>query len=168
MQKISIVAAMSENQVIGAQNKLPWSLPFDWENALRIVAGKPCIMGRKSYESEDMIYSDRLNVVLCTKPIHHLPAGFIQAYHLDQAFEMLKKEPEIIVFGGSRVFAESWPRVNYLYLTIVHHHFKGDTFFPNIDWPSWKMVQSKRHEIDDRHAYPFSLNEYRRTSASPK
>lgn len=162
MQKISIVAAMSENHVIGFQNKLAWSLPADWENVHRIVTGKPCIMGRKSYESEDMLYSDYQNIVLSSRPIKNLPNNFIHTTSLAQAFALLAHEPELIIFGGSRVFAETWPMVNYLYLTIVHHHFEGDTFFPTIDWPSWKLVKSLRHEVDEKHAYPFSLNEYQR------
>ena len=140
MQKISIVAAMSENQVIGYQNKLPWSLPADWENVHRIVNGKPCIMGRKSYESEDMLYSDYQNVVLSSRSLKGLPTNFVHTNSLAKAFALLSKEPEIIIFGGSRVFTETWPMVNYLYLTIVHHHFEGDTFFPTIDWPSLSLI----------------------------
>ncbi|MEM8906336.1 MAG: dihydrofolate reductase [Bacteroidota bacterium] len=160
MQKIAIVAAMSENRVIGAQNKLMWSLPADWENVHRVVAGKACVMGRKSYESEDMLYSDHLNVVLSSRPIASLPERFVHADSLSAAYELLQTEPEIIIFGGSRVFAESLPKVNYLYLTIVHHEFAGDAYFPEIDWSRWQLVQSVRHEIDERHAYAFSLNEY--------
>lgn len=161
MQKIAIVAAMSDNRVIGAENKLVWTLPADWENVHRVVAGKACVMGRKSYESEDMLYSEHLNVVLSSRSLQ-LPKGFVLAHSLAEAFEILKAEKEIIIFGGSRVFEESLPMVNYLYLTIVHHHFSGDAFFPELDWTQWNLVKSVKHEVDERHAYPFSLNEYER------
>ena len=161
-QKISIVAAMSENRIIGNQNKLMWSLPADWENVHKVVKGKPCIMGRKSYESEDMLYSKYLNIVLSSQSMNNLPTLFEHAFNLDEAFDRLANEKEIIIFGGSRVFAESMPKVNYMYLTIVHHEFAGDAYFPEVDWQQWHLVKSIKHQVDERHAHPFSLNEYER------
>ena len=69
MRKIALIAAMSENRVLGKDNKLVWELPADWENFRRVTAGQAFVMGRVSYESEDMLFSDRLNVILSRRPL---------------------------------------------------------------------------------------------------
>ncbi len=162
MQKISLIAAMSENRVLGADNQLVWHLPADWENFKRVSQGGAFIMGRKSYISKDMLYSDRINVVLSRNVQPELPEGFVGARNISEALALLKAESEVFVLGGGEIFKQMMPLANYMYLTIVHHHFEGDAFFPEIHWPDWQLVKSKRIEVDERHAYPFSLNEYQR------
>lgn len=162
MQQIALIAAISENRVLGKDNKLVWELPADWENFKQVTANKAFIMGRKSYESEDMLYSDRLNIVLSRRASLSLPQGYLQAKSLAAGIDLLSAEEEIFILGGAAVFAESLPLANYLYLTIVHHEFAGDAFFPEINWDNWAQVKSVFHPVDERHAYPFSLNEYRR------
>ena len=117
-------------------------------------------MGRKSYVSKDMLYSDHLNVVLSRRPLSGLPKGFVGVQNIEQALALLKQEPEIFVLGGGEIFRQMMPLANYMYLTIVHHHFEGDAFFPEIRWEDWQLIKSRRVEVDERHAYAFSLNEY--------
>ncbi|MEM1322374.1 MAG: dihydrofolate reductase [Bacteroidota bacterium] len=162
MQKISFIAALSENRVLGADNQLIWHLPADWENFKRVTQGGAFIMGRKSYVSKDMLYSDHLNVVLSRSPQKELPEGFVAASTTEQALALLKDEPEVFVLGGGEIFRQLLPMANYMYLTIVHHHFEGDAFFPEIRWADWELVKSRRVEVDEQHAYAFSLNEYAR------
>ncbi len=162
MQKIALIAAISENRVLGKDNKLVWELPGDWENFKKVTANKAFIMGRKSYESVDMLYSDRLNVVLSRRATLDLPEQYVQAKSLQAGIDLLSAEEEIFILGGALVFAESLPLANYLYLTIVHHEFEGDAFFPEVDWTQWEEVQSVYHPKDERHAYAFSLQEYQR------
>ncbi|MEO0778233.1 MAG: dihydrofolate reductase [Bacteroidota bacterium] len=168
MRKIALIAAMSENRVLGKDNKLVWELPADWENFRRVTAGQAFVMGRVSYESEDMLFSDRLNVILSRRPQLELPEGFVRAPDLPAALDLLADEETVFILGGGQVFAQSLPLASYLYLTIVHHEFEGDAFFPPVDWSQWEMVRSVFHPVDDHHAYPFSLQEFRRILPAPK
>lgn len=153
---------MSENRVLGANNKLVWTLPLDWENFHKITAGKPCMMGRTSYESEDMISSEKLKVVITSRTIDNVPDNVRVVHNIEDAMELLSGYEEYFILGGGKIFEQTLSKANYMYLTIVHHHFEGDTFFPEINWEEWALVKSVRHEPDERHAYPFSLNEYQR------
>lgn len=162
IQKIALIAAISENRVLGKDNKLVWTLPADWENFKRVTAGKPFILGRVSYESEDMLYSDVVNVVLTRQENYKVKPEDKTAKDLPSALSLLAEEKEIFILGGGKVFEQSLALANYLYLTIVHHEFEGDSFFPEINWDNWKLVKSVRQEVDHRHTYPFSLNEYQR------
>ncbi len=161
-QKVALIAAISENRVLGKDNKLVWHLPADWENFKQVTAGKPFIMGRTSYESEDMLFSDSFNIVLTRQTNYSLPGKNKTAGSLAAAMEMLAAESEVFILGGGIVFEQSLALANYLYLTIVHQEFEGDSFFPEVDWSEWELVKSLRHEVDERHAHAFSLNEYRR------
>ena len=159
MPRISLIAALSENRVIGINNHLPWDLPDDWKNFKQVTKGKAFIMGRKSYEAEDPLYSDKINVILSHQDLA-LPEGFLLAKSVDSALELLKNEDEIFILGGETIFRQTLHLADYMYLTIVHHSFEGDAFFPEIEWKNWKLVRIQRHEKDFRHQYAFSFKEY--------
>ncbi len=73
-----------------------------------------------------------------------------------------ESRPEVFVIGGAAVFAEALPLAERLYLTRVHAEIPGDVFFPEFDAGAWRLVSGERHEIDERHAYPFSFEVYQR------
>ncbi|MCB0630751.1 MAG: dihydrofolate reductase [Saprospiraceae bacterium] len=160
MQRIAAIAAMSENRAIGKNNKLLWKLPDDWANFRRVTAGKAFIMGRKSYEAEDALISDYRNVIITHQKDLKVPENTLIANSPEEALELVQDESEVFVLGGAAIFKQMLPMVNYLYLTIVHHVFDGDAYFPEIDWSDWRLIKSDYHPVDKDHAYPFSLNEY--------
>ena len=158
-----IIAAMSENRCVGQGDHLPWKLPDEWEYFKKTTDGKPFLIGRKSYEAPDGLYSSYRNVVVSSHDdlaLNHQPAE--QAPNLDAALTMLANEEEVFVLGGVSIFKEMLPRVDKLYLTIVHATIEGDAYFPEIDWTNWKEIYSDRHEVDEQHEYAFSMKRYLR------
>jgi dihydrofolate reductase len=162
IDRIAAIAAMSENRAIGKDNKLLWDLPDDWANFREVTAGKAFIMGRKSYETEDALVSDYRNIIITSREQMDLPDNVKIADSPEEALNLLTGESEIFILGGSSIFEQMMPQCNYMYLTIVHHIFEGDAYFPEINWDQWQLTKSVFHEQDDRHAYSFSLNEYQR------
>ena len=162
MQKIALIAAMSENRVIGINNRLPWTLPKDWENFRRVTEGKAYLMGRMSYITEDALISPYRNVILTSKEDLAMCNKCERAANLEEAFQLLENEEEYFILGGSSVYEQTMDKGNYFYLTIVHAEVEGDAYFPEINWEEWELVESVRHEADEQHAYAFSLNEYKR------
>ena len=162
MAKISLIAAMSENHVIGIENRLPWRLPKDWENFRKVTENKAFIMGRKSYEAEDKLVSDYKNVIISRKPNYPLSENEILAGSVEEALSILESEGEVFILGGAEIFNQCLHLADYLYLTIVHGNFEGDAFFPVINWANWELTKSVKHDIDDKHEYAFSLNEYKK------
>ena len=158
---LSLIAAMSDNHCIGRNNRLPWNLPDEWAHFKKITAGKPFLMGRKSYESPDGLYSSYRNVVVSTRErlaLDHQPAE--QAHTLVEALALLSSEREIFVLGGVSLFEELLPKVEKLYLSIIHADIQGDVFFPEVDFSKWTRIESIYHPTDERHAYAFSMNQY--------
>ena len=49
--RVSLIAAVARNGVIGRAGKLPWRLPDDLKHFKRVTLGHPIVMGRKTWES---------------------------------------------------------------------------------------------------------------------
>ena len=164
--RLSLIAAFSDNHVLGRDNQLVWELPDDWANFRRVTGDAPFITGRKSYEAPDRLLSPGRNLIL-TRRTEPLPEPNCEPVaSLDAALERVGDAPEVFVTGGASVFAHALPRIDYMYLTIVHDNFVGDAWFPPIDWSQWEPVRTQFHPADERHAVPFHLNEYRRIGAT--
>lgn len=157
---ISLIAAMSENRVIGVQNRLPWHLPADLANFRKVTEGKKFIMGRKSYEAEDKLCSDAGNVIITRQKNYKVAAGDVTAPGLQQAVEKLLKEKEVFVLGGAEIFAQAIDIADRLYITLVHSKFIGDAFFPEIDMMTWKIAKRKDFKSDDENPIDYSFIEY--------
>lgn len=164
MAKVSLIAAMSLNRVIGLDNHLVWDLPADWENFRRVTEGHVFIMGRKSYEAEDALISDRYNLILSRQKNLELGEKCEQVLSLEQALAQSREEEEVFILGGASIFEQALPFADYIYLTIVHDFFEGDAYFPEVDWRNWRLTKSHLHQKDERHAHFFAMNEYERRS----
>ena len=160
--KISLIAAMAENHVIGRNNRLPWKMPADHEHFRKITRGRPFIMGRNSYLSEDVLLSDYKSVIISHKKDLIPPKGCFLATSIDEAFELLNDEPEIFVLGGEYVFRQIMPVAAYIYLTIIHAHIDGDAYFPDIRNKEWEEVNRVFNHYNDDNPYDFTFAEYRR------
>ena len=64
--KLTIVAAIAKNNVIGRNNSLPWHIPEDLRRFKELTSGSPVVMGRKTYESIGRPLPNRLNIILNT------------------------------------------------------------------------------------------------------
>ena len=155
---IYLIAAMSENHVIGIHNRLPWHLPDEWEHFRKTTDGKPFIMGRKSFEAPDALHSTYKNVVLSS----HKKPGDDPAFatNINEALELLAGEEEIFILGGETVFRQTIHLAEKLYLTVVHAHIEGDAIFPPVSNEEWEIEKSEYHSADERHQYSFSMNVY--------
>lgn len=143
MMIISMIAAMSENRVIGKDNKLPWHIPDDLKHFKNTTLGKPVIMGRKTFESMgSKPLPNRLNIVL-TQDKHFQAVGCIVVHSIDQALEAAKSAPEVMIIGGQKIYQQFLPLAARLYLSIVHRTVEGDTFFPELNEADWELS----HEI---------------------
>jgi len=130
---ISLIAAASENKVIGKDNRLPWCLPTDMRYFKNITWAMPVIMGRKSFESLGKPLQGRKNIVI-TRRTDWQPDGVEIVHSIDQAIIVASEldVKEIFVIGGAEIFRAAMPSADRIYLTLVHGNIEGDTFFPEI------------------------------------
>ncbi len=141
--RIAIVVAAAENRVIGKNGALPWRLPEDMKWFREITIGKPCIMGRKTWESlPKRPLPGRTNIVV-TRDRGYRAEGAAVVASLDTAIEAGARETseEIVVIGGAQIYAEVLARADRIYLTRVHIIADGDAFFPVLDMGQWCSTQ---------------------------
>jgi dihydrofolate reductase len=135
--RISIIAAIGKNRVLGKNNKLLWQIPDDLKRFKELTLGHPVIMGRKTYES--ILASlgkplpGRTNIVVTRNPEYSVPEGVIVAHSLPEALSYAKDgagADEIFVGGGGQLYEAALPFVDRLYLTLIDDEQEGDSFFP--------------------------------------
>lgn len=161
--RITLIAAMAENRVIGRDNGLPWHLPADLARFKRRTEGHAVIMGRRTFDSVGEPLPNRRCIVVTRRHDYH-PPGAEVAHSLEEAIERGRRteREELFILGGAEIYTLALPDVDRLELTIVHAEVAGDTFFPQVDLSAWTLVEDERHEADDRHAHAFSFRIYER------
>lgn len=160
---LSLIVAASENNAIGKNGQLLWSLPNDMRFFKNTTWGTTVVMGRKTYESVDKPLPGRYNIVITTQP-GWSANGVIVASGLQDAVEKAKATNcnEIFIIGGGEIYKQSMDIADRIYMTRVHAQLEGDTYFPAIDDKVWKLVSNIDFDKDDRHAYNYSFQTWER------
>ena len=150
---ISLVVAAADNNVIGRDNAMPWHIPEDFKHFKTVTMGKPCIMGRKTFESIlaqlGKPLPGRVNIVVSRKNYQH--DGALTCKDLSEAIEQGGKieTDEICIIGGAQIYAQALELANKIYLTRVHQLPEGDAFFPALG-KEWK-----EESRDNREGFSF-------------
>ncbi|OCX51540.1 dihydrofolate reductase [Mucilaginibacter sp. PPCGB 2223] len=152
---ITAVVAIASNYAIGKNNQLLWHLPNDLKHFKNITAGGTVIMGRKTFDSVGKPLPKRRNIVITRQDMAIEGCEVVKS--IDEAIALCKTEDEVFIVGGAEIYRQAMHLTNRIYLTIVHHSFDADTFFPEIDYKHWKEVEREDHETDERHAFKYSF-----------
>jgi len=158
IMRMYIIAAASENNVIGRKGELPWRQSTDLQRYRALTSGKTIIMGRKTHEAIGRPLPNRVNIVI-TRQEKDYP-GCVVVHSLDEALAAAKRSgaAEAWVIGGGELYREALPVVDRIELTRIHVTIPdGDAFFPELDLTVWKEVMREDHPADEKneHAYTF-------------
>lgn len=174
---LSAIAAIGQNNELGANNKLLWNIPGELARFKRITTGHTIMMGRKTFESIGRVLPNRTNIII-THDEKYTVEGAVVVHSLEKALEVEKeyqvsgityqgkKEDllntkyvipntnEVFIIGGGQIFAEAMPQIQRLYLTIVHADFpEADVFFPKYS-EFTKVLEREDHE-SEKYKYSF-------------
>ncbi len=165
LARIALVVARGRNGVIGRDGDLPWRLRSDLQRFKAITMGKPCIMGRKTWESLPLKpLPGRLNIVLTRDEAYgtdQSPKGALVCTSLDEAIEIAREQAEddgvdeICVIGGTALFQATLPRAKRLYITEVDAAPEGDAVFPDFDAGSFTETSSEAHVAGEKDDHDF-------------
>lgn len=163
LPSLALVVARARNGVIGRDGGLPWRLRTDLQRFKTVTLGKPCIMGRRTWESLPIRpLPGRLNLVL-SKDESFEPKDAVACLTLDEAIEIAREQAqddgvdEICVIGGAGVFASVLPRAKRLYLTEVDAEPQGDVVFPAFDEAAWTELSLESFPAGEKDDHPFVL-----------
>ena len=157
--KISLIAAMARNRVIGSRGDIPWRIPGEQKIFKRITLGHAVIMGRKTFESLDRPLPDRTNIIVTRQKDYHAE-GCRVANDLAGALKCCPAdEDEAFICGGGQLYHEALPLADRIYLTLIPRDIPGDTFFPDISLTEFQVTQTESVQADGVEPYDFFIYE---------
>jgi dihydrofolate reductase len=163
--RLTLIAAVAKNRVIGVDNRLPWHLPEDLRHFREVTRGHPVIMGRKTWESLPEAFRPlpgRLNIVISRQTDYPVPGGKLAA-SLPAALTLAENTPsadlavrqEAFIIGGEQLYALALPHADRLMLTEVEMEVAGDAWFPAFSTDEWQEVQRERQVGAEGIAFAF-------------
>jgi dihydrofolate reductase len=155
-----LIAAISDNRVIGKDGELPWRVPEDMKRFRELTSGNSVVMGRKTYESIDEKFRplpNRKNIVL-SQSVDDLEGAYI-ARTAEEALE-LSNNSDTYVIGGEQVYDLFLPLADKLEITRIHRKYEGDVFFPEVNWGEWNLVGGEKDLISKNKDIPYSFLSY--------
>ena len=155
---VSLVLARADNGVIGRGGGLPWRIPEDMRRFKALTRGKPCIMGRKTWDSlPRKPLPGRTNIVV-TRDESFRAEGATVSRSLDNAIAQAEQEnlSEIMIIGGAEIYRAALPLASRIHLTEVHGTFDGEVVMPPFDAAEWREVVREDHASSDPAAIRFS------------
>ncbi len=159
---ITIISAISKNNVLGKENKLLWHLPTDFKFFKETTFGHPIIMGRKTFESLPKILPGRTNIVV-TGDKNYVKEGAVVVHSLEEAIKIgLSENKDVFICGGGQIYKEALEKnlVDKILLTEIDVELEGDSFFPTFDKSGWEINKKECHTKDEKHSYNFCFVEY--------
>ncbi|NOZ41445.1 MAG: dihydrofolate reductase [Planctomycetes bacterium] len=175
--KLSLLVAVSENNVIGRDGDLPWHLSADLRRFKRVTMGHVMLMGRKTWESIGRPLPGRTSIVISRQADYE--TGFeevLVAANVDEALRhartlrdarLLKQARlEVFVIGGARIYEMMFSCVERLLLTRVHAEVEGDIFFPEVNWDEWRLVEEESCAADEKNDFAHTHQVFERVTAT--
>jgi len=166
--RISAIAAMSKNRVIGKNNQIPWYLPADLKFFQRTTVGHHVIMGRKNYQSLGKPLARRTNIVITRNP-YFISSGCSIVHTLEEGIAMAHAhgEDEAFIIGGGEIYRLAMDYLDRIYLTTIDLITDGDVFFPEFDQSLWSVTSEERFEPDVKNIHPFIIQVFDRIAYEP-
>ena len=157
---ITIIVAAAENDAIGKNNNLIWSLPDDLKRFKRLTSGHCIIMGRKTFDSFPGLLPNRKHIVISKKSQSYFPEEVIVANNFEDAIKATNEDENPFIIGGGQIYNIAMKYTDTIELTRVHKEFEADTFFPKINENEWQLINEEKHEMDEHHKFSFTYKTY--------
>jgi dihydrofolate reductase len=169
--KISIIAAVSENNVIGRQGDLPWRLRDDLKRFKRLTIDRTVIVGRKTHESilrrTGTPLAGRRTIVL-SRNAGFTTAGCEVVQTLADAIALAQGEQEVFIIGGAEIYRFALEVADRLYLTRVRARVAGDVVFPAVDFSAWTLISLEQHNKDAANEYDYAFEVWERAPVTAR
>lgn len=160
---ITVIAAIGKNNALGKDNGLIWYLPADLKRFKKVTTGHYILMGRNTFESIGNPLPNRTTIII-TRNKNYYKEGCFIANSLEEAIALVKEEAQIFIIGGAQIYKETMAKdlADQLDITLVHHQFEADVFFPEINTKLWKEVLRENFKADEKNDYDFSFISYQK------
>ena len=152
---IAIIVAIAQNFAIGRNNDLLFHLPNDLKRFKKITSGHAVMMGKKTlFSLPNGPLPNRRNIVITDVPGETFD-GCETVYSIDEAVAIVRNEELAFVIGGGMIYQQFYPIAGKLFLTMAHHDFEADTFFPEINFTEWNEL-ARETLFDEKNNFSYS------------
>ncbi len=158
---LTIIAAIANNNALGKDNQLIWHLSADLKRFKKLTTGHHIIMGRNTFESIGKPLPNRTTVII-TRNKNYKQESCIVVHSLEEALKVVKNDDSPYIIGGAQIYKQSIDLVDKLDITMVHHDFEADVFFPKIDLFIWKEISREYFKSDKKNQYNYSFVSFER------
>tara|TARA_B100000886_G_scaffold98656_1_gene65505 strand:+ start:456 stop:947 length:492 start_codon:yes stop_codon:yes gene_type:complete len=160
---IKLICAISKNNVIGNENKLPWSISEDLKRFKDLTSSNWIVMGRKTFDSigrplpnrKNIVLSENKNLKIDSVEVFNSPIDVIDSYKKNS------DQKDLFIIGGTYIYELFFEYCEYLFITYVDKEYLGDAFFPRVDWNKWKLI-SEESGYDEKEEVKFYFRDYKR------
>ncbi|MFA9399411.1 MAG: dihydrofolate reductase [Clostridiaceae bacterium] len=144
---ISLIVAVSKNNVIGKDKKMLWDIPIDMKRFKEMTTGHIIVMGRKTFESLPYVLPNRKHIVITRNQDYKIDDKRVIVKHsIKETLEEIRDlEEEVFIIGGGEIYKEFIIYADKLYLTRVKECFQGDTYF-YFDNKNWEEIYKEEKE----------------------
>ncbi|MFA7267716.1 MAG: dihydrofolate reductase [Sterolibacterium sp.] len=154
--RITLIAAVAKNHVIGIGNAMPWRLPEDLKRFKSLTLGHPVIMGRKTWDSLGRPLPGRKNIVISRATDRTIPgADLVGSLQAGLAVAAATGTNEAFIIGGAEIYRQALPLANRLQLTEIAKDYVGDVFFPDVDPTEWHETLREPHHAEAGFDFAF-------------
>ena len=160
---IKLICAISKNNVIGNENKLPWNISEDLKRFKELTSNNWIVMGRKTFDSigrplpnrKNIVLSENKNLKIDSVEVFNTPEDVIESYKNNS------DQKDLFIIGGTYIYELFLEYCEYLFITYVDKEYLGDAFFPKINWDEWKLI-GEEIKFDDKEGVNFNFRDYKR------
>lgn len=144
-KRVSLVAAMARNRVIGRDNGIPWRVPGELKRFKALTLGKLLLLGRQTFEAIGKPLPGRDTMILTSQKGYEAP-GCRVVHSLTLAVEAINADPrpEVMIGGGEQIYRLFLPYADRVYLTVIELEIlDGDTFFPLLPDGEFEVIEEE-------------------------
>ncbi len=160
-RELTIIAAVSINNVIGNNNKLIWKLSNDLKRFKNLTTNHSVIMGRKTFESLPNPLPDRDNIVI-TRDTNYSKPNIQVCSSIEDAINLTKTDTQPFIIGGGEIYTQTINIVDKIELTRVHEEFDGDAYFPEIPLDIFELINEENYNSDLENEFDYSYLTYKK------
>ncbi len=160
-RELTIIAAVSINNIIGNKNKLIWKLSNDLKRFKNLTTNHSVIMGRKTFESLPNPLPDRNNIVI-TRDTNYSKPNIQVCSSIEDAINLTKTDTQPFIIGGGEIYTQTINIVDRIELTRVHEEFDGDAYFPEIPLDIFELINEENYNSDLENEFDYSYLTYKK------
>ena len=160
-RELTIIAAVSINNIIGNKNKLIWKLSNDLKRFRNLTTNHSVIMGRKTFESLPNPLPDRDNIVI-TRDTNYSKPNIQVCSSIEDAINLTKTDTQPFIIGGGEIYTQTINIVDKIELTRVHEEFDGDAYFPEIPLDIFELINEENYNNDFENEFDYSYLTYKK------